>query len=331
MVNDKQVLTAAPKESLKNCSNCNDKLKISSACELCQLPLHIKCGNRISMDDKGMILTCVKCSKSVAEREGQPESENLDSSISSVVTVLGSENCSRQTCCELRKEVILLRQIVEHMSERIKLMNFKIDVLESHASHTNTEGTKVTRPSAVHTISDGNHAAPTHVNPDIGADEWKHVSHTTEETQFITRDQVSSALHEVESNLECQKFIELNHGPAQRSNPFPKGRKSYRGTNKPIVGKSPNCSTAGINKTCLLHVYKLTPSTTTEELLRDIKGSFPEAKIEKINSMFPQLYSSFTVCINQCNLEKAWDESVWPMGAHVRRFFLKRRVPPETS
>ncbi|KAG5883684.1 hypothetical protein JTB14_014672 [Gonioctena quinquepunctata] len=175
MVNDKQVLTAAPKESLKNCSNCNDKLKISSACELCQLPLHIKCGNRISMDDKGMILTCVKCSKSVAEREGQPESENLDSSISSVVTVLGSENCSRQTCCELRKEVILLRQIVEHMSERIKLMNFKIDVLESHASHTNTEGTKVTRPSAVHTISDGNHAAPTHVNPDIGAEEWKHV------------------------------------------------------------------------------------------------------------------------------------------------------------
>ncbi|KAG5877945.1 hypothetical protein JTB14_034255 [Gonioctena quinquepunctata] len=224
MVNDKQVLTAAPKESLKNCSNCNDKLKISSACELCQLPLHIKCGNRISMDDKGMILTCVKCSKSVAEREGQPESKNLDSSISSVVTVLGSENCSRQTCCELRKEVILLRQIVEHMSERIKLMNFKIDVLESHASHTNTEGTKVTRPSAVHTISDGNHAAPTHVNPDIGADEWKHVSHSkkkmktvkataTEETQFITRDQVSSALHEVESNLECQKFIERRVPP----------------------------------------------------------------------------------------------------------------------
>ncbi|KAG5886326.1 hypothetical protein JTB14_034789 [Gonioctena quinquepunctata] len=154
----------------------------------------------------------------------------------------------------------------------------------------------------------------------------------TEETQFITRDQVSSALHEVESNLECQKFIELNHGPAQRSNPFPTGIKSYRGTNEPIVGKSPNCSTAGINKTCLLHVYKLTPSTTSEELLRDIKGSFPEAKIENINSMFPQLYSSFTVCINQCNLEKAWDESVWPMGVHVRRFFLKkRRVPPETS
>ncbi|KAG5872631.1 hypothetical protein JTB14_003719 [Gonioctena quinquepunctata] len=88
-----------------------------------------------------------------------------------------------------------------------------------------------------------------------------------------------------------------------------------------------NCSAEAIEKTCLLHVYKLKPSTTTEELLGDIKGTFPEAKVDTLNSMFPQLYSSFTVCINYDNLNKAWDESIWPMGAHVKKFFLRKKRP----
>ncbi|KAG5880780.1 hypothetical protein JTB14_015289 [Gonioctena quinquepunctata] len=88
-----------------------------------------------------------------------------------------------------------------------------------------------------------------------------------------------------------------------------------------------NCSAEAIEKTCLLHVHKLKPSTTTEEHLGDIKCTFPEAKVEKLNSMFPQLYSSFTVCINYDNLNKAWDDSIWPMGAHVTKFFLRKKDP----
>ncbi|KAG5888944.1 hypothetical protein JTB14_012203 [Gonioctena quinquepunctata] len=307
MAQTKQVLATASKETLKYCSKCSDKLKISSACELCQIPLHIKCGIRVAMDEKGTILTCLKCSQIAEDSEGHVECDNLNSSHSSVETILGRDYCNQPKCCEAWKENILLRQMMEHMSERIKLMCFKIDVLESNKHSLITNTTDTTLPSREGTSFCGEPSTST--NSD--ADKWKQVSNRkrrkyvnqqksnntevsnrmvnkspTDGNQLISSEAVASALHDVESRIKCQNIIDLNQRADIKKNTYLKNRGSNQNRNRPIIGKMQNCSAEAIEKTCLLHVYKLKPFTTTEELLGDIKGTFPEAKVEKLNSMF---------------------------------------------
>ncbi|KAG5870779.1 hypothetical protein JTB14_035029 [Gonioctena quinquepunctata] len=124
------------------------------------------------MDEKGTILTCLKCSQIAEDSEGHVECDNLNSSHSSVETILGRDDCNQPKCCEAWKENILLMQMVEHMSERIKLMCFKIDVLKSNKHSLITNTTDTTLPSREGTSFCGEPSTST--NSD--ADKWKQVS-----------------------------------------------------------------------------------------------------------------------------------------------------------
>ncbi|KAG5872184.1 hypothetical protein JTB14_013241 [Gonioctena quinquepunctata] len=286
------------------------------------------------MEEKGTISTCSKCSQIAEDSEGHVECDYLNSSHSWVETILGRDYCNQLKCREASKENILLRQMVEHMSERIKLMCFKIDVLESSKYSLITNTTDTTLPNREGTSVCGEPSTST--NSD--ADKWKQVSNRkrrkyvkqqesdnteasnrienkspTDRSELISSEAVAYALHDVGSRIKCQNKLDLNQRADVKKNTQLKNRGSNQNGNRPIIGKMQNCSAEAIKKTCLLHVNKLKPSTTTEKLLGDIEDTFPEAKVEKLNSMFPQLYSSFTVCINYDNLNKAWNKSIWPM------------------
>ncbi|KAG5897589.1 hypothetical protein JTB14_019537 [Gonioctena quinquepunctata] len=343
-----------------NCSKCFEKLKISSACENCSVPLHVKCGNRIDSDGKTNILVCTKCVDDPAAMMAKTENE-LNHSSSSVETIIGRDrpNDDSLNVTVLLKENLLLKQIIEQMTERIELMCFKIGVLEQkrESSPLTNRVTKVAttpeaKPSMITKIPNENGNIKSSTS-NHGENKWntvdssgfkkkkKHNQLADRNTQDtlevrivddvdvnnanptnlnVQQKTLSAAIHEAEIAAKCNEIMNLNAGVWNKT---PKTH-NISGRNKPIIGKMANCSTKAIEKSCSLHVYKLKPSATSESLLEDIKGTFPEAKVEKIRSMRPDIYSSFKVDIDQSNLEKACDESVWPMGAHVNRFFWKK-------
>lgn len=99
-------------------------------------------------------------------------------------------------------------------------------------------------------------------------------------------------------------------------------------TNKPITGlKADTSELVASRSLAFLHVYKLDPKYTEEDLTRYLKQSFPEVTCEKLNSRYPNYYSSFKVIINEEYLTTAMSPEFWPKGVCVNRFFHKRRIP----
>lgn len=80
----------------------------------------------------------------------------------------------------------------------------------------------------------------------------------------------------------------------------------------------------GVPKVISLHVYRLDPETTVENLIHYLKPSFPEVLCEKLNSKHPESYSSFKVNLYEEHLEQALDPNLWPRNCCVRRFLYMR-------
>nr|XP_023028606.1 uncharacterized protein LOC111516703 [Leptinotarsa decemlineata] len=75
-----------------------------------------------------------------------------------------------------------------------------------------------------------------------------------------------------------------------------------------------------------LHVYRLDPQTTVNELQQSLVGSFPEVNCEALNSKFPSIYFSFKVTFYEDNFKKVMDPEEWPYGACVNRFLVKHKM-----
>lgn len=142
--------------------------------------------------------------------------------------------------------------------------------------------------------------------------------------QVFTNEMVSSAIHTTQATLKCNEIININNDDDDGFVPVKNIRKHRK--NKPIIGSSSDTGLHCAPKLSFLHVYKLHPSTTTEQLTSYLKPSFPEVSCEKMNSRYPEYYSSFKIVVNELNSAKAEDPSLWPAGCCVNRYvhFKKR-------
>ncbi|KAG5866958.1 hypothetical protein JTB14_038456 [Gonioctena quinquepunctata] len=106
-------------------------------------------------------------------------------------------------------------------------------------------------------------------------------------------------------------------------------RKKNKLRNNPtIVGQLDLPSGSRIKyapKMSFLHVYKMHPETIPEDFISILSPLFPES-VKNLNSMYPNLYSSFKVTILECNIEKALNPSIWPKGTWVKKIFHRRPV-----
>lgn len=100
-----------------------------------------------------------------------------------------------------------------------------------------------------------------------------------------------------------------------------------------VVGNNSTttCSLKPSNALAFLHVYKLHPETNVEELTSYLSQLFPEVKCEKLNSQYPNYYSSFKVTIHKDHYAQATDPALWPKGSCVNRFFHRRKTPNSSS
>lgn len=85
--------------------------------------------------------------------------------------------------------------------------------------------------------------------------------------------------------------------------------------------KSPLSKLVSVPKKSFLHVTRLHPATTVEDVVDNIKQQFPEAECVKMKSKFPDSYASFKVGVFQTHLADAMLPEIWPDGVLVSKFF----------
>lgn len=155
------------------------------------------------------------------------------------------------------------------------------------------------------------------------------------------RKQLSAELLNVESKLKCNQLINLTHDTqidlpsCSNDKPPDITENEWKEVNysKPpsrkrrmIVGSNKHSSIKGVRKLAYLHVSRVDQATSAVDLEELLRKSFSEVNCESVKPRYPNLYSSFKVTIFEENFRKAMDPTIWPDGACISKFFLKR--PP---
>lgn len=99
-------------------------------------------------------------------------------------------------------------------------------------------------------------------------------------------------------------------------------RKRRSRSNTGIIGINKEESVVrGVARLCHLHVYRLEPSMEPEQLSKFlVSGGVLDVRCEKLNSKFPESYSSFKVTASRKYYEILMKPDLWPEGVCVNRF-----------
>lgn len=109
-----------------------------------------------------------------------------------------------------------------------------------------------------------------------------------------------------------------------------KNNKTKR--NETIIGTSEDCEVSAVPRLAFLHVSNLSVATSVEDLTSMLKRAhFEDFYIEKLNSKYPESYSSFKFTIQADDLERIKNPALWAKRVKINRFFHKGRKQVNTK
>nr|CAI5832057.1 unnamed protein product [Callosobruchus analis] len=114
-------------------------------------------------------------------------------------------------------------------------------------------------------------------------------------------------------------------------------RRSSQGRNLVIGKNAENNSVRGLEKRVVLHVSRVDPSVNIEDMESFLKLNFPEVAVERLQSKFPEIYSSFKVSISQENFSyhrkdsNRWKVRHYVDGANIHLTVTKRPTDKNES
>lgn len=267
--------------------------------------------------------TCKILSKTI--EEGKSDSAFYDA-------IENLENVNKLDVCVF---AYILKQkdiIINELREKNKILLDQIDLLNKTKNRPTLETAKREKISNVKNTKSSNtitQQSPTNLQESSSTKirNSAGVSKSPADSD-ITDQKMSYEMLKVKTKQVCNDYIELGKDEPKRTdvlNGKPKIRKRdiIVGNNEGI--KVNGKEVVGVPSFTPLHVYRIDPTLTADELTDLVKVNFPEVKIDKLNSKYPDLYSSFKVNIHTKNFEHAMDPSKWPTGAYVQRFFYLQR------
>lgn len=88
----------------------------------------------------------------------------------------------------------------------------------------------------------------------------------------------------------------------------------------------------GAERYSYFHVCYLDPKLNDRDLMSYLKDcNITQVKCEKLNSKFPDEYSSFKIGVPYSQVETIKNPEIWPEGVSINRFFQKRQQLPITT
>ncbi|KAJ3666567.1 hypothetical protein Zmor_002004 [Zophobas morio] len=109
--------------------------------------------------------------------------------------------------------------------------------------------------------------------------------------------------------------------------------KKKKNKSRAIVGSS--TSSTGLleatPKKAYIHIYRLMPDISLEQIIDHIKPQAPEVTVQKLDSRHSKNYSSFQVTVNYENRESIMDPGIWLDGTRLNRsFHLRQKIKLST-
>ncbi|CAH1110971.1 unnamed protein product [Psylliodes chrysocephalus] len=208
-----------------------------------------------------------------------------------------------------QKDLIIRNQdiAINALQEQIKLLKHKNPEQEAEKNG------KQSLP-----INNKSHSTVTATNSKISKDK-----------QPISKQQVSRAMLNVESERICQNIVGLGNAgadpkPAQKRS----GRNILTGSGLSTSGcpfKAADLVPNLINKPRYYHATHFEPQTDEIELFNYLKGFAANVKVEKLNARQPEMYASFKISVPENESEKILNAEIWPDKVVVNRFLFPRR------
>ncbi|KAG5866057.1 hypothetical protein JTB14_010488 [Gonioctena quinquepunctata] len=158
------------------------------------------------------------------------------------------------------------------------------------------------------------------INKKTASNTPKMFTHKEVNTAILTAEATNKMrdIQDLGTNLDEQKWEKVSY------------RKHFKNNRRYMVGGNEEISgISTIPKVISLHVTRLTPNTNSDDLKKVLVKHFPEVVCEEHPSKLPDLYASMKVTIKQENFSRAWKREIWPSGALVSRFFVKKRTAPQ--
>nr|CAI5834652.1 unnamed protein product [Callosobruchus analis] len=158
---------------------------------------------------------------------------------------------------------------------------------------------------------------------------------TCSTSSSITRQQVAAAMETAQKNvnnaaLSKETAAHVVHSSEGNSSMWQQVKSRQRGNGNKrrslVIGSgSGSGSVRGVEKQISLHVTRLHPNTKTDDMESMVKSNFPEAVVEKLNSKYSDVYSSFKVMISENNFKSALDADKWPKNACINHLLQRRQ------
>lgn len=272
---------------------------------------------------------CIKCSLRIHSKKCAKleETDNIEDFVCEICLQNG-HNLSQKTVIDvetegnLRLEIKYLKELLSEKSLTIKNQEITINSLQSqvnllHKVLDQNAGNNQDLPSMKQR---SNHGHQSEVR--LQATQ-KPLPSTPSDNKNAQKKVVPSS-----NNTRPVQKISNNDHDTKQEDPFieVKSRK-HRRSNKPIVGTNDNRVDQLIKPAdtkAFLHVYKLHPSTTTQNMIDFLKPIFPDVEVSKLDSRYPEYYSSFKVTVKETMLAAATSPTLWPKGTCVNRFFHRK-------
>lgn len=152
----------------------------------------------------------------------------------------------------------------------------------------------------------------------------------------VSEKQVAAGILLAETQVALDKYVNLdNHNPGSQMEK--KDRQEWQNVRSKkrrrsvLVGSKDSAPVKGVPSSVHLHVYRVDPKTTADQLADMLRPSFPEVTCDVLVPRHPELYASFKVAIHSSNFRAAMDASLWPQGACISRFLFPRREKTSTA
>ncbi|XP_072401867.1 uncharacterized protein [Diabrotica undecimpunctata] len=308
----------------KYCKKCKKTVVNGVKCINCDASIHVSCArksNNVKFINDELIECCLP-----VKPEDQIFLEAMDNLITDdkVIDINIFKYIIRQKDT-LIKELYGKIDLMSQHIDLLKQLNSQKNVVENQEQliHQNKVINKDTLMDSVETKS---------VRQPINANKDRTVASSSQKCE-VTKKDVSEAILQVTTEQKLNEYIYVGESNQEKSEWTEVDRRKKR--KHLVVGKNTEMilngkEIKGVHKLIDLHVYRVDPDMTAENMRELMKTTFPEVKVESLKSKHPDIYSSFKVTIFNNNFKEAMSPKIWPCGAHVQRFFhVTPRKPQE--
>lgn len=293
--------------SVASCKKCGKRVVNNALkCKSCLSVFHSNCGKlaKVKVLSDDVVLCCATANNPEPDLDEIPRD----------VLQLNGENYSKrlyETIME-HKDVI-----IQELRDKINLLNDKIAMM-----------TKIEELQQKQLQSEP-HIPPDNCNVKVGkqlsenAKNPTHKKSPKNETNTANTEVHPYVLQKTENKIQS---ADAHSKEIQRENPWREVRKHRRKSNAIVGTGATSEKLQTVPKSVFVHIYRLHPNTKTNDVLEYVQPMFPEAKCEALVPKHQGVYSSFKLEVYRENINKILDDSIWPPGTCVRRFYEVGKV-----